>query len=71
MTLFVVGYDLCHSKDYDAIIGALEKLDSCHTQESVWYVSRSGSAKDLRDHLKVHIHEKDMLMVVEFSSVKC
>ena len=67
MTLFVVAYDLSHSSSYDDLIDSLKALDSCHTQESVWYVSRSGTARDLRQHLEEHVHEKDKLMVVTFT----
>jgi CRISPR/Cas system-associated endoribonuclease Cas2 len=66
MALFVVCYDLIKTTDYSNLIDALENMDSVHTQESVWYVSRLGSARNLLDTLKPHIHEDDRLMVVEF-----
>jgi hypothetical protein len=72
VALFVVGYDLKTKKDekrdYKPIEDALEELDSCHTQESVWYVERDGTAAQLRDHLKTVIEERDWLMVVKFTA---
>ncbi len=69
MALFVVAYDLNKgdTDDYKNLIDTLEALDSVHTQKSVWYVSREGTAKSLLNHLKPHVHEKDWLMVVEFT----
>ncbi|WP_297842533.1 hypothetical protein [Pseudomonas sp.] len=70
MALFVVGYDLKTEKgqkrDYGPIEEALEALDSCHTQASVWYVDRDGTADDLFAHLKPSLEGIDPLMVVEF-----
>jgi hypothetical protein len=71
MPLFVVGYDLKAEKgekrDYGPIEEALGELDSCHTQDSVWYVDRAGTAQQLLDHLKATFEKRDLLMVVEFS----
>lgn len=71
MPYFVVGYDLKtergESRDYGPIEEALEALDSCHTQKSVWYVEREGTAQQLYAHLKPKIEGRDRLMVVEFS----
>jgi hypothetical protein len=68
MALFVVAYDLkkTESEGYNNLIDALKMLDSVHTQKSVWYVDRFGTAPSLYNHLKAHIHDEDALMVVEF-----
>lgn len=72
MAFFVVSYDLkCkkdEERDYDPITNALNEMDSCHTQNTVWYVSRDCSTAELRDDLKKHIQDRDFLMVVRFSS---
>ena len=69
MALFVVAYDLknADTEDYKALKDALDRMDSVHTQESVWYVDRASSSKGLYDLLKPHMSEGDKLMVVEFS----
>jgi len=71
MALFVVGYDLKtdrgEHRDYEPIETALGELDSCHTQDSVWYVDYNGTAKQLFDHLKPKVEDRDRLMVIEFS----
>lgn len=68
MGFFVVSYDLkdTDSEGYNNLIDALKKLNSVHTQKSVWYVDRSGTPRDLHRHLKTHIHDNDSLMVVPF-----
>ena len=71
MPFFLVGYDLKtnqgEKRDYNPIEEALEDLDSCHTQDSVWYVEHTGTARQLYDLLKTKVEDRDRLMVVEFS----
>jgi hypothetical protein len=71
MAYFIVSYDLRENRGEERYYGdiekALEKLDSCHTHDSVWYVERSGTAEQLYNHLKPKFEERDRLLVVEFS----
>ncbi|MFN3676552.1 MAG: hypothetical protein ACK4TC_11265 [Sphingomonas pseudosanguinis] len=71
MGYFVVAYDLkCRDgerRDYGPLIDALTEMDSCHTQKTVWYVSRDCSTIELRDDLKQYVEERDLLMVVRFT----
>ncbi len=71
MAFFVVAYDLkCRdgeSRDYGPITKALTEMDSCHTQNTVWYVSCECTTAELRDGLRQHVEDRDLLMVVQFS----
>ena len=67
MALFTVTYDLIKNKDYDALIGALEDLDTVKVQLSQWLLSANNTAMEVKDHLAQYVDDDDKLMVIEFS----
>jgi len=67
MALFSVTYDLNKDKDYDALIGGLEKLDTVKVQLSQWFLAANNTALELRDHLAQYVDDDDKLMIVDFS----
>lgn len=67
MALFTVTYDLIKNKDYDALIGALEDLDTVKVQLSQWLLSADNTTMEVKDHLAQYVDDDDKLMVIEFS----
>ncbi|MGO4908872.1 hypothetical protein ACEN2J_11145 [Pseudorhodobacter sp. W20_MBD10_FR17] len=67
MALFTVTYDLIKDKDYDALISALDDLDTVKVQLSQWLLSANNTATEIKDHLAQHVDDDDKLMVIEFS----
>lgn len=67
MALFSVTYDLIKDKDYDALIGRLEELDTVKVQFSQWFLAANNTASEIKDHLAHYVDDDDKLMIVEFS----
>jgi hypothetical protein len=71
MALFVVAYDLVEDgsgkRNYGDIEADLESMDSCRTQDSIWYVAWDSAQSELFGRLKAFLHNDDRLMVVEFN----
>lgn len=67
MALFVISYDLIKGKDYDRLTDRLKELDTVKTNLSVWYLSATNTALEVKDHLLDYIDGDDRIMVVEFS----
>ncbi|MFQ1700871.1 hypothetical protein ACJ5NV_09770 [Loktanella agnita] len=67
MAIFSVTYDLIKNKDYAALIGALEDLDTVKVQLSQWLLSADNTTMEVKDHLAQYVDDDDKLMVIEFS----
>jgi hypothetical protein len=70
MAYFIVTYDLKHASEvrYEHLIDYLKILGAHHTQESVWLVDWAGTAGGLYDQLRTHMHQNDLLLVLQFFS---
>lgn len=70
MTAYIVSHQL-HAQgetDYDKLIEAIKSYGaSCRWMQSNWIVVTHKSAKELRDHLKPHVHADDTLFVAGLS----
>ena len=69
MAYFVVTYDLVHRREaeYQKLWDEMERLSAAKYQESSYFVELTNTALEVKDHLKSYIHEKDRLMVIEFT----
>jgi len=65
MAHFLVSYDLHRNRDYTRIINALKEQNAARILESVWFVSLSNSAGEVRDWLKGYIDNDDSIIVIE------
>ena len=69
MAVFIVAYDLNKvGQNYACITGKLKALPHCHVQGSVWFVDYSGTAVQVRDHLRQCLDENDRLFVESVSA---
>ena len=69
MVYFAVTYDLIKKEEsqYQDLWDELALLKAHRYQQSCWFVDADTTASNLRDLLKTHIEDDDMLMVIEFS----
>lgn len=69
MAYFVVTYDLVQRKeeDYKELWNEMDRLSAAKYQDSAYFVELTNTASEVKDHFKSYIHEKDRLMVVEFT----
>jgi hypothetical protein len=70
MTVYLVSYDLRNesgSQDYEPLWAELKRLEACHTQDSVWLVSVTNTAKELHDHFKKFVDSDDRLMTAQIT----
>jgi hypothetical protein len=66
MSLFMITYDVrAKYHQYQALYDQLEKWSAAHLQDSVWLASLNGSAKEVRDSLKRHMHADDTACVIQ------
>jgi hypothetical protein len=65
MAHFMVSYDLHRNRDYTRIINALREQGAARVLESLWFVSLSNTATQVRDWLKSYVDGDDSLIVVE------
>lgn len=65
MTAFLVTYDLNKEKNYQKLWDELERLGAHRTLLSVWLVSSSKSATDLKTHLQGFMDKDDSIWVLE------
>ena len=66
MPIYVVSYDLKlghGSHDYDDLYGAFEKLASHKVLYSVYLVSTTSTAQQLKEYLSQYMDEKDRIWV--------
>jgi hypothetical protein len=65
----VLTYDerASHQHDYGRLYELLDLWKTAHLQNSVWLVDRSGTAAQVRDAMKTHMHTDDTICVVEIS----
>jgi hypothetical protein len=63
---FYVAYDLVYAtrEQYATLDAELKRLGAIEVLKSDWYLSFSGAATGLRDHLKKYIHPSDRLVVL-------
>jgi len=69
MPLYIVSYDLNEkdSRTYKELYDALQSYpDWAHPLESTWMVSTDDTARELEEHLRHFLGQKDNLLVVEF-----
>jgi hypothetical protein len=57
------------SADYERVIGAIKSKygDWCHLEKSVWLVSTTESASEVRDSIKQALYSTDILFVSRLS----
>ena len=69
MKTYLIGCDFNRpAQDYAGLIDAMKTfLLSWHHLGSAWIVKSDWSAKQVRDHVKGHIHNGDKLLVVELT----
>lgn len=65
MSNFLVSYDLHNKRNYQPLYDALERLGAVRILESVWLLSTSMGAGELREHLRQFIDGDDSLVVIE------
>jgi|CZKX01.1.fsa_nt_gi hypothetical protein len=64
----VLAYDLESpndtSEDYARVIAHIKETFSwCHLEKSVWLIDTEMSAADVRDNVKLQLHDGDLLFV--------
>jgi len=66
MRSYLVSYDLsAPSRDYTLLVKALKSYSSCvKVLESVWLISTSHTAAEVRNQLKSRVDSDDKLVVV-------
>jgi hypothetical protein len=66
---FDVTYDLVGRKEaeYQELWDGMDRLGAVKYQDSAYFVELNNTAPEVKDHLRSYIHEKDRLMVVEFT----
>jgi hypothetical protein len=64
MALYVLTYDerASHQHDYGRLYELLDLWKAAHLQNSVWLVDRSGTAAQVRDAMKTHMHTDDSVL---------
>lgn len=69
MAFFMISYDLRKKQefDYEPLWNALKAEDSVKCQESVYLMSDSYSANEIKNWLLKFMHDDDLLTVVEFT----
>ena len=69
MKTYLIGCDLNRPRqDYAGLMDAIKKFPlSWHHLDSAWIVKSDWNAKEVRNHVKVHIDGTDKLLVVELS----
>jgi len=69
MAFFLVTYDLvkyASEGQYVELIDYLKKLTAIRVQDSVWLVDWNGGAATLYDSLRLHMHQDDRLLVLQW-----
>ena len=67
--VYAIAYDLTEPNDtsanYATLIDAIKATFAgwCHIEQSVWLVSSSYKASEIRESLKRYMHDKDVLFV--------
>lgn len=69
MGVFAINYDLSSpDRDYDKLTEQIKSYGTwAHFLDSLWLVSSSKTAGEIRDHLKKHIDSNDQLFVARLS----
>lgn len=69
MAFFMISYDLRKKQefDYEPLWAEFKRLDSVKCLESVYLLSASNTAAEIKSHFKAFIHDDDLLVVVEFA----
>ena len=66
MQCYIISYDLRNQKDYQSLYEVIKSYGTwAHISESIWAVSTSSSAKQIRDHLSNVMDGDDRLFVVK------
>lgn len=66
MSLYVVTYDVrAKNHDYQPLYDQLNAWRAGHLQNSVWLVDVKGTATQIRDALRAHVHTDDTLCVIQ------
>jgi len=69
MKSYLIGYDLNRPEtNCPELIDALQEFSPrWHHLDSTWIVKSDWSARQVRDHLKPHLHSTEELLVVELT----
>ena len=69
MAVYLVSYDIIKKDafEYKPLWDELESLGAVKTQLSEWLLSSRSSQKDVFDHFKAMLHNKDELMITEIT----
>jgi CRISPR/Cas system-associated endoribonuclease Cas2 len=71
--VYIVTYDLKSpndtAEDYERVIDGLKSRygNWCHVEKSVWIVSTTESASEVRDNIKALLNASDVLFVARLS----
>ena len=66
MALFVLTYDQrATHHDYSNLYALLNSWNAAHLQNSVWLADLNGTAANIRDAMKSHMHQDDTACVIQ------
>jgi len=70
MSLYVITYDVRakNPQDYPSLYDQLNEWGAKHLQNSVWLASLNGTAAEVRDALRRHLHPDDTVCVIQIFS---
>jgi CRISPR/Cas system-associated endoribonuclease Cas2 len=72
LTAFIVTYDVrAKNHDYTGLYSLLSQWRAAHLQNSVWLVDLNGSAINIREALKQHMHADDTIAVIQLPVASC
>ncbi|MEZ2774943.1 hypothetical protein ACBP83_14150 [Acinetobacter pseudolwoffii] len=69
MTVYSISYDLMKSgQKYDDLIKEIKSFaDCCHVMDSYWLISTVLSAEQVRERLRKHTDDNDLIFVIQVS----
>lgn len=69
MSVYAINYDLKQpGRDYKSLHEAIRSYGTwCHALDSLWFISTTQSAAQVRDYLALHLDPNDALMVAKQS----
>jgi hypothetical protein len=68
MAHYLVTYDLHNERNYPPVWAALERLGAVKALESVWLLTSTSGAGDLREALKAAADGDDSILVIELKA---
>jgi hypothetical protein len=68
MAHYIVSYDLHNQRNYQPVWDALESWGATRLLESLWVLTNSATAGEIRDALKAKTDDDDSVAVIELKT---